>query len=165
MESLAQAAQPGIVPEQSPGPDVEADAESPRPVLDAHALVADYIRLTDEIALLQARKALIATDLTSLAAFAPGSKTGKIYLAGYEDISVSTGETVSWDQDVLQKQVRPGLGEPTFWDLFTFEVKPVKSQKFKALLTKLDPLNQALVLSARSAKPKTPTIKITKSAA
>lgn len=115
-------------------------------------LLREAFSLKERIRHLQTRLNMLEQQISALARFKPGTKTGRLVAGGYVAV-VQLRENVSWDQEKLEK-LRTHLGDKTFSGLFKAEYKPVSMRAVNAAMLTSE-LHDALkwAMTVKPAKP------------
>ena len=129
-------------------------------VQDAHLddLVAEYAANKAKADTLIARNAHLAAMFETLAAFRPGSDTGRLEAGGFQ-VLVTRRVNEKWDQEKLEAAAGV-LPLPLFHSLFRRKYEPDRGALKAFMRSEADAQLKALVVDAVSASAGKPAIKL-----
>lgn len=122
------------------------------------SVVAEYARNKAEADRLTARNAELADEMLTLAAFRPGSDTGKLETAGYR-VSVTRRINEKWDQHKLAS-AREKFTDNVFFTLFRQKYEPDRRALNVFMHGNSDGSLKALLIDACTTSVGRPSIKL-----
>lgn len=124
------------------------------------SIVAEYAANKAEADRLTARNAELAEEMLAAAAFAPGSDTGRLEVAGYK-VSVTRRINEKWDQHQLA-QAREAFTDGLFFTLFRQKFEPDRRALRSFMHGESDANLKAMLIRACTTSAGKPAIKLEK---